>query len=77
MSGSSPSSSTSSSTDGLSFILEESSNDSPILKTIVMNENGPKMLELALKLRNIRQESKASSSSRRPKKKKKFVKRDR
>ena len=77
MSGSSSSSSTSSSTDGLSFILEESSDDSPISETMVMNDNGPKMLELALKLRNIRQESRASSSSRRPRKKKKFVKRDR
>ena len=77
MSDPSSSSMTSSSTDGLSFILEESSDDSPILENIINNDNAPKLLELALKLRRIRQKSRASSSSRRPIKKKIFVKRDR
>ena len=63
--------------DGLSFILGESSDDSPVLKNVIDNENGPKLLELVLKIRQIRQQSRASSSSRRLRKKKRFVKRDR
>ena len=77
MSDSSSSTTTSSLTDGLSFILEKSSYDSPILENIINNDNAPKLLELALKLRHIRQESRASSSSRRPRKRKRLVKRDR
>ena len=66
----------SSSSDGLRFILEEPSDDSPILETIVNNEAGPKLLELALKVRKIRQYNRASSSSRRPRKTKRFIKKD-
>jgi len=58
---SSSSSTTSALTDGLNFIIEESSDDSPILENIVNNENGLKLLELALKIRHIGQQSRVSS----------------
>jgi len=55
MSDSSSSSISASSSDDLNFILEEFRDDSPILETIVNSEAGPKLLELALKVRQIRQ----------------------
>ena len=76
MSDSSSSSTSSSSTDGLSFILEESSDDSQILENIINKKNDPKLLELVLKIRQIRQQSRVSLS-RRPRKKKRFIRRDR
>ena len=76
MSDASSSSISSFSLDGMSFILEEFSDDSPILENIVNNENGPKLLELGLKIRQFKQQNRASSSSRRPRKNKRYVKRD-
>jgi len=56
-------SSTSSSSDGLSFILEESSDDEQILKYVLDNEDKKRALELVMKLRQIREENRALSSS--------------
>jgi len=69
------SSSSSESIDGLSFILElsSSSDDSPILETILNNQSQVKTFGLALKLR----QQARGSSSKRPRKKKIFIRRDR
>ena len=54
--------SSSSSSDGLSFILEESSDDEHILKYVLDNDNNKRTLELIMKLRQVREEKKASLS---------------
>jgi len=73
----SPSSPTSlPSTDGLSFILEDDSNDTEMLKCMV-DETELKTIQLLMEWRQRTQENMASSSSRRPKKKKRFIRRDR
>ena len=66
-------SSSSSSLDGLSFILEESSDDEHILKYFLDNDNDKGTLELIKRLRQAREEKRplSSSASRRPRKKKK------
>jgi len=53
----------SASLDGLSFILEESSDDEHMLKYVLDNDNDKKALELIIKLRQVREEKRASSSS--------------
>ena len=55
------SSSSSSKSDGLSFILEESSDNEKILKYVLDNENEKRALQLVMKLRQIREEKRASS----------------
>ena len=72
-------SSSSASSDGLSFILEKSSDDKHILKYVLDNDNDKRALELIMKLRQVREEKRASSSlaSRKPRKKKRFIRRDR
>jgi len=57
------SSSSSSSLDGLSFILEELSHDTPVLNYILDSETDIKTLELLMKLKQARLEKRASSSS--------------
>jgi len=71
--------SSSASSDGLSFILEESSDDEHILKYVLDNDNDKRALELIMKRRQVREEKRASSSSasKRPRKKKGFIRRDR
>jgi len=71
-------SSSSSSSDELSFILEESSNDEHILKYVLDNDNDKSTLELIMKLKQAREEMRASTSlaSRRLRKKKRFIRRD-
>ena len=49
------SSSSSSSLDGLSFILEELSHDTPVLNYILDSETDIKTLELLMKLRQARE----------------------
>ena len=56
MSDSSFSYSTLSSSDGLSFILEESRDDTPMLEYIRNNETDMKIIELLMKLKQARQE---------------------
>ena len=70
------SSSFSSSSDGLIFILEESSDDAPILDYILANKTVVKILDLVMKLRQANQEQSALSSSRRPWNNKRFIRRD-
>ena len=64
--------SSSASSDGLSFILEESSDDEHILKYVLDNDNDKRALELIMKRRQVREEKRASSTSasKRPRKKK-------
>jgi len=66
-------SSLSATSDGLSFILEESSDDEQISKYVLDNEDNKRALELVMKLRQLREEKRVSSSlaSQRPRKKKK------
>ena len=73
------SSSSSSPSDGLSFILDESSDDEQIFAHVHENEKEKRALELIMKLRQLREEKRASSSSasQRRRKKKRFIKRDR
>ena len=61
----------------MSFILEESSDDAPILEYVLDNETNIKTLKLVMRLRQARQEKMASSSSRRRRNKKRFIRRDR
>ena len=72
----SSSSSSLSSINELSFILEESSDDREMLKCVLDDEIDIKIVELLTKWRQAIQANKASSSSRRPRKKKRFIKRD-
>ena len=69
----------SSSSDGLSFILEESSDDEHILKYFLDNDNDKRKLELIMNLKQAREDMRASTSSasQRPRKKKRFIRRDR
>ena len=67
--------SSSSSSDELNFILEEFSDDTLMLETILNNKTDMKSLELAMKIRQVRQEKRASSTSQRLKKKKRFIRR--
>jgi len=53
----------SSSSDGLSFIFEESSDDEHILKYVLDNDNDKRTLELIMRLRQAREDKRASSSS--------------
>jgi len=55
--------SSSSSSNGLSFILEESSDDAPILDYVLDNETDIKTVELVMRFRQARQEKTTSSSS--------------
>ena len=73
------SSSSSSSSDGLSFILDESSDDEQIFAHVHENEKEKRALELIMKLTQLREGKRASSSSasQRRRKKKRFIKRDR
>jgi len=77
MSDSSSSSSSLSSSDGLSFILEESSDDIEILKYVLDDETVVKKIELLMKLRQARQAIRESSSPQRQAKKKRFISEDR
>jgi len=47
-----------------------------MIETILNNETSVNALELAMKIRQVRQEKRGSSSSRRPMKKKRLIKRD-
>ena len=73
MSESSSSPASSPSIDGLSFILEDDSDDTEMLKVMVDDETELKTIQLLMEWR---QANMASSSSRRPKKKKRFIRRD-
>jgi len=65
------------SSDGLSFTLEESSADALILEHVLDNDTDKKTLEIIMRLRQATEEKKASSSSsRRPRNKERFIKRD-
>ena len=57
-------SSSSSSSDGLSFILHDSSDEERILKYVFDNDNDKRALEVITKLTQVTQETMASSSSR-------------
>lgn len=70
LSDSSSSFSSLSSSYGLSFTLEESSDDTPILEYVQGNEIDIMTIELHMLLRQARQEQRTSSSSRRPRKNK-------
>ena len=72
-------SSSSSSSNGLSFTLHESSDEERIFKYVFDNDNDKRALEVIKKLTQVTQEKMASSLShaRRPRKKKRFIKRDR
>ena len=74
MSESSSSPASSPSTDGLSFILEDDSDDTEMLKAMVDDETELKTIQLLMEWS---QANMASSSSRRLKKKKRFMGRDR
>ena len=63
------------STDGLSFILEDDSDDTEVLKYMVDDETELKTI-LLMEWRRRTQANMASSSSRRSKKKKRFIRRD-
>ena len=63
--------------DGMRFILEESSDDTPILNHVVDNEIDINTLELVLKFRQTRQEKRTSSSSRKSQKMQCFIRRER
>ena len=76
MSESSSSPTSSSSTDGLSFILEDDGDDTKVLKCIADDETKLKTIQLLMEWRQRTQANMASSSSRRPKKKKRFIRRD-
>jgi len=54
-------SSSSSTTDGQSFVLEESSDEEQILKYVLDNEDEKRALESAMKLRQLREEKRVSS----------------
>jgi len=73
----SSSSSLLSSTDRLSFILEESSDDTEMLKYVLDDKTDIKIIELLMKWRQATQANGALSSSRKPRKKKRFIRRDR
>jgi len=60
------SSSSSSSSDGLSFILKKSNDDVTILNYALDNKTNIKILELVMRLKQGSQEKKASSPTRRP-----------
>jgi len=77
MSGSSSSPPSSPSTDGLSFILEDDSDDTEVLKCMVDDETELKAMQLLMEWRQRTQANLGSSSSTRPKKKKRFIRRDR
>ena len=77
MSASSSSPASSPSTVGLSFILEDDSDDIEMLKSMVDDETELKTIQLVMEWRQKAQANMASSSSRRPKKKKRFIRRDR
>ena len=68
----SSSSSLSSSTDGLSFILEESSDDVEMLKYVPDDETDMKTIELLIKWRQATQANSASSSLQKTKKEEKI-----
>ena len=73
-------SSSSSSSDGLSFILHDSSDEERILKYVFDNDNDKRALEVITKLTQVTQETMASLSSRarrRQTKKRSFIKRNR
>ena len=72
-------SSSSSSSDGLSFILHDSGDEERIFKYVFDNDNDKRALEVLTKLTQVTQETMASSSSRgrRLRKKKMFIKRNR
>ena len=68
--------SSSSSLDGLSFILKECNDETPRSKYLLDDETDIKKINILMKLGQGRQKKSVSSSSWRPKKKKKVIRRD-